>query len=146
MPAPNCIICKNCTDIFYDFENGPYMVFCKYNTKSMQSHFPNCDRFQLEENLITVSEYIKKGVKMIKLISGKGNCIFYLEKRFFFTLTITKFKKLLKCLDFNDENFKNLNKILNISESYKNKDKINDLIINYIIKNYKGDGKNGYKY
>lgn len=75
---------------------------------------------------------------MITLISGKGNCIFYFEKEFFFTLTILKFKKLLKCLDFNESNFKNLNEILNVQESYKNKDKFNSLIIDYLIKNYKG--------
>ena len=76
---------------------------------------------------------------MITLTSNKLKCIFYFDKEFFFILTVTKFKKLLKCLDFNEINFKNLNKILNIQESYKNKDKFNSLIIDYIIKNYKGD-------
>lgn len=33
--------------------------------------------------------------------------------------------------------FKNLNEILNIQEPYKNKDKFNSLIIDYLIKNYK---------
>ena len=75
---------------------------------------------------------------MIKLISGNGNCTFYFEKEFFFTLTISKFKKLLKCLDFNKDNFKNLNEILNIAESYKNKDRFKSLVIDYLIKYYKG--------
>lgn len=75
---------------------------------------------------------------MIKLTAGNKNCIFYFEKEFFFSLTITQFKKLLKCLDFNESNFKNLNEILNIQEPYKNKDKFNSLIIDYLIKNYKG--------
>ena len=25
-----CLVCKHCTDIFYDSTNGPYMVFCEY--------------------------------------------------------------------------------------------------------------------
>ena len=24
----SCLFCKHCTDIFYDYTNGPYMFFC----------------------------------------------------------------------------------------------------------------------
>lgn len=24
-----CLVCANCTDIFWDYTNGPYMVICK---------------------------------------------------------------------------------------------------------------------
>ena len=76
--------------------------------------------------------------KNIKLISDNGNCFYYFEREFFFTVSITKFKKLLKYLDFNETNFKNLNVILNFEEKYKNKDKFKILITDYLNKNYKG--------
>lgn len=31
MPATHCVFCKNCTDIFYDYTNGPYMFLCELN-------------------------------------------------------------------------------------------------------------------
>lgn len=24
-----CLVCKHCTDILYDYTNGPYMAFCE---------------------------------------------------------------------------------------------------------------------
>lgn len=82
---------------------------CPYTDK-------NCDKWDCQnckvneeekESLKKYLEEIRGSVKdMIKLTSCKGNCTFYFEKEFFFNLTITKFKKLLKCLDFNIENFK----------------------------------------
>ena len=28
MPVNHCVFCKHCTDIFYDYSNGPYMFMC----------------------------------------------------------------------------------------------------------------------
>lgn len=38
----DCLFCKNCTDLFYDYTNGPYMVICKLNKNT---HQDNCDSF-----------------------------------------------------------------------------------------------------
>lgn len=27
----NCVFCKHCTDIFWDYTHGPYMIFCEKN-------------------------------------------------------------------------------------------------------------------
>lgn len=78
---------------------------------------------------------------MIILTANMGNCTFYLEREFFLRLSVTKFKKLLKNLTFSDDNYNNLNQILSIS-SYKNKSKIDNLLIDYILKYY-GGIKNG---
>jgi hypothetical protein len=28
MPSNHCVFCGHCTDIFYDYSNGPYMCIC----------------------------------------------------------------------------------------------------------------------
>lgn len=28
-PADFCLFCKHCTDIFWDYTNGPYMCICE---------------------------------------------------------------------------------------------------------------------
>lgn len=28
MPSVHCVFCKHCTDLFYDYTNGPYMFTC----------------------------------------------------------------------------------------------------------------------
>lgn len=28
MPSVHCVFCKHCTDLFYDYTNGPYMFCC----------------------------------------------------------------------------------------------------------------------
>lgn len=25
----NCVFCKHCTDMFWDYTHGPYMIFCE---------------------------------------------------------------------------------------------------------------------
>ena len=27
----SCLFCSHCTDVFYDYSNGPYMAFCELN-------------------------------------------------------------------------------------------------------------------
>ena len=39
----DCLFCKNCTDIFYDYTNGPYMVICKLDK---DTHQDNCENFE----------------------------------------------------------------------------------------------------
>lgn len=28
LPSNHCVFCRHCTDIFYDYTNGPYMFMC----------------------------------------------------------------------------------------------------------------------
>lgn len=44
MPANHCVFCKHCTDIFYDFSNGVYMVCCEYNLE-----YGDCKRYEEEK-------------------------------------------------------------------------------------------------
>lgn len=30
-PIAHCVFCKHCTDLFYDYTNGPYMFMCEFN-------------------------------------------------------------------------------------------------------------------
>ena len=62
----NCLICKHCTDIFWDYTHGPYMTVCENscNGEGDLSEETNlgteCDLFELEDGVMTVSEYEKK--------------------------------------------------------------------------------------
>ena len=65
----NCLICKHCTDIFWDYTHGPYMLFCEKSEISSNdgSNLPEetncgteCDLFEIEDGVMTVSEYEKK--------------------------------------------------------------------------------------
>ena len=62
----NCLICKHCTDIFWDYTHGPYMVYCE-KAYSDGSDLPEetkfgteCNLFEIEDGVMTVSEYEKK--------------------------------------------------------------------------------------
>ena len=59
----NCLICKHCTDIFWDYTHGPYMVYCE-KAYSDGSDLPEetklgteCNLFEIEDGAMTVSEY-----------------------------------------------------------------------------------------
>lgn len=45
----HCAFCKYCTDIFWDYTNGPYMFLCKFGIKSDGS---GCEKFIDEKGLI----------------------------------------------------------------------------------------------
>lgn len=32
----SCLVCKHCTDVFWDYTHGPYTLICEYN------NFPDC--------------------------------------------------------------------------------------------------------
>lgn len=53
-----CLICKHCTDMFYDYTNGPYMFFCGIDEDTDECI--NCNSFELREDAITVEEYENK--------------------------------------------------------------------------------------
>ena len=64
-----CLICKHCTDIFWDYTHGPYMVICEESEKTCnsESNLPEetnlgteCNLFEIEDGVMTVSEYERK--------------------------------------------------------------------------------------
>lgn len=59
-----CLICKHCTDIWYDYTNGPYMFDCgidsEYANEMSNQAGDNCKCFVLDENTLTVEEYEAK--------------------------------------------------------------------------------------
>ena len=58
---PCCLICKKCTDIYWDYTNGPYMCMCKelYDNSNR-----DCDMFELDADAETVEEYEKRTGKV----------------------------------------------------------------------------------
>jgi hypothetical protein len=32
-----CVFCQHCTDVLWDYTNGPYMVFCDLNRPEVES-------------------------------------------------------------------------------------------------------------
>lgn len=48
-PDGHCSGCKNCTDVFWDYTNGPYMFICNigenYDWEKMK-----CDKYEIEED------------------------------------------------------------------------------------------------
>ena len=41
-PDKACVFCDHCSDIFYDYTNGPYMIICELNKDAPQD---NCASF-----------------------------------------------------------------------------------------------------
>ena len=65
-PRKCCLICKHCTDIFWDYTHGPYMLFCEKacngggDLPEETNCGTECDLFEIEDGVMTVSEYEKK--------------------------------------------------------------------------------------
>ena len=47
-PKKSCLFCAHCTDIFYDFTNGPYMWYCDV-VGNPENHFTGCHKFKKGE-------------------------------------------------------------------------------------------------
>ena len=43
LPDKCCAFCKHCTDIFYDYTNGPYLFFCDIDLNP--SEWETCNGF-----------------------------------------------------------------------------------------------------
>ena len=59
----SCLICKHCTDIFWDYTHGPYMLFCEKEESNLPegtNYGTECDLFEIEDGVMTVSEYERK--------------------------------------------------------------------------------------
>ena len=44
VPKNHCVFCDHCTDIFYDYTNGPYMFICELDCVD----FETCGKFEQE--------------------------------------------------------------------------------------------------
>lgn len=33
-----CVFCEHCTDVFWDYTNGPYMLFCDLDRAEVEEH------------------------------------------------------------------------------------------------------------
>ena len=45
IPENHCVFCEHCTDIFYDYTNGPYLFFCDIGS----GDFNTCNSFKESE-------------------------------------------------------------------------------------------------
>lgn len=45
MPEHHCVFCDHCTDLFYDFANGPYLFICDLG----HDDFETCGKFESED-------------------------------------------------------------------------------------------------
>lgn len=76
VPSNHCVFCKHCTDLFYDYTNGPYMFFCE-----LEKNYKDCDgdfeydgyTFDAKDFLKRKNEQIETCKKIYDLI-GKENC------------------------------------------------------------------------
>lgn len=46
-PEKCCLCCEHCTDIFWDYSNGPYMLICNVDGPTTKGI---CDKFKEEIN------------------------------------------------------------------------------------------------
>ena len=44
-PDKSCLFCKHCTDVFWDFTNGPYLFFCNKRCNTDLGALGKCERF-----------------------------------------------------------------------------------------------------
>lgn len=45
-PDKCCLTCAHCTDVFWDYTNGPYMVICELTD---EPKFTDCEDFEEEQ-------------------------------------------------------------------------------------------------
>lgn len=38
----DCIFCKHCVDMFWDYTHGPYMLLCELNEEDQMDEFISC--------------------------------------------------------------------------------------------------------
>ena len=45
-PDRSCLFCDHCTDVFWDYTNGPYMFFCDRGEDTDDGARGNCKSFE----------------------------------------------------------------------------------------------------
>lgn len=57
-PINHCVFCRHCTDLFYDYTNGPYMFSCDLDLQPFMTEFTcTCDKFEDTGYVFDVDEY-----------------------------------------------------------------------------------------
>ena len=56
-----CLTCKHCESIISDYVKGPCFCFCGCGNECSFHFGFNCNQFELEENTLTVKEYLQNG-------------------------------------------------------------------------------------
>ena len=44
-PDNCCLFCRHCSDVYWDYTNGPYMFFCELKKEDWKT----CDKFEVED-------------------------------------------------------------------------------------------------
>lgn len=47
-PQKACVFCYHCTDVFWDYTNGPYMVICSIGGDTKSGWVGHCKQFKEE--------------------------------------------------------------------------------------------------
>ncbi len=45
-PSRSCLFCSHCTDVFWDYANGPYMFFCDADGDVVAASENECNKFE----------------------------------------------------------------------------------------------------
>ena len=45
-PARSCLFCEHCTDVFWDYANGPYMFMCDASADTSNGARGECAAFR----------------------------------------------------------------------------------------------------
>ncbi len=48
-PERSCFFCQHCTDIFFDYTNGPYMFLCSEGVNTSNGLKGKCNLFKEDE-------------------------------------------------------------------------------------------------
>ncbi len=48
-PPTACVFCDHCTDVFWDYDHGPYASFCDLDADVDKGVRGECDRFEESE-------------------------------------------------------------------------------------------------
>lgn len=57
-PINHCVFCRHCTDLFYDYTNGPYMFSCDLDLQPFMTEFTcTCDKFEDTGYVFDEDEY-----------------------------------------------------------------------------------------
>ena len=47
-----CLFCSHCTDVFYDYTNGIYLLFCNIEKDTERGWEGKCDFFEEDEEVV----------------------------------------------------------------------------------------------
>lgn len=61
MPSVHCVFCKHCTDLFYDYTNGPYGFTCEKELElNIAEDACSCESFEDDGYIFDEEDYKKR--------------------------------------------------------------------------------------